>query len=478
MLTVFPFYDGDVDRMLQLLEWIQDLGGCPKHDALLVADAGTEWQRCLEVKKLAAQSFKTVTLITNETSVMGWIEGPKSLFLAGAKWAHKQNVPFLQMETDAIPLVSGWLDKIDQRLHGLRWHLYGARVFEQRTTIPAQVSEWNSRLLPGRFKARIRHKTRCQLGSSIVELSDTGDQAHTPLIKHRWGEKDLAPTFVKRKLAAPVNAFTLDDIPKEAVIWHRNKDGTLIELLREKMGLKKEEPMVRQRPPVNRRTITVRRTAALGDVLASTVVAHKLMDLGYDVSFQAHPSAHCILRRVIPPLHAIMEPAGNPQVNLDGAYETDPKRQSKHFAEMFVERTNLQLGPQNIRIENWKNFAPRMEVTEAERRQALNVFKNHPRPWVLICPRSNTWANRTVPDRIWQAAASQMIGTKFWLGIHGPAPGGIVDLQCRHFDTAIGYLAAADLLVSTDTGPMHVAAALGTPVVAIQQSSSPELHLE
>ena len=67
-------------------------------------------------------------------------------------------------------------------------------------------------------------------------------------------------------------------------------------------------------------------------------------------------------------------------------------------------------------------------------------------------------------------------GTKFWLGLH-PAPSGIVDLECRHFDNVILWLSAADLLITVDTGPMHIAAALGVPVVAIVQSSSPNYHL-
>jgi GT2 family glycosyltransferase len=69
-----------------------------------------------------------------------------------------------------------------------------------------------------------------------------------------------------------------------------------------------------------------------------------------------------------------------------------------------------------------------------------------------------------------------MIGTKFWLGRH-PAPPGIIDLKIQHFDTVLEAVSVADLVVSVDTGPLHVAAAFGIPAVAINQSSSPELHL-
>jgi hypothetical protein len=67
----------------------------------------------------------------------------------------------------------------------------------------------------------------------VVPLS-----THTKLIHHFYGEKDLAPTFVENRTAETTrNAFTLDQLPAEAVIYHRNKDGTLMELLRKKFNI-------------------------------------------------------------------------------------------------------------------------------------------------------------------------------------------------------------------------------------------------
>src|SRR5881394_877974 len=57
------------------------------------------------------------------------------------------------------------------------------------------------------------------------------------------------------------------------------------------------------------------------------------------------------------------------------------------------------------------------------------------------------------------------------------APSGFVDLKLRSLNTLIPWLACADLLVTVDTGPMHIASALEVRVLAISQSSSPELHL-
>ena len=222
-------------------------------------------------------------------------------------------------------------------------------------------------------------------------------------------------------------------------------------------------------------SVSVLRTAALGDVLCSTVVADKLAGLDFDVHFQAHSSTHCILRRC-PSIYRISEPRQGADVNLDGAYETDPGRRRKHFHEMFMQRANDQLRKRNIDLGPPTNCRPRLIVQSDEREAAKARFANYPRPWVFICPRSQSFAHRQCPDSAWVEIAMHVAGTKFWLGLH-PAPSGIVDLECRHFDNVILWLSAADLLITVDTGPMHIAAALGVPVVAIVQSSSPNYHL-
>ena len=101
---------------------------------------------------------------------------------------------------------------------------------------------------------------------------------------------------------------------------------------------------------------------------------------------------------------------------------------------------------------------------------------DYPRPWVFICPRSESYPHRQVPTRRGLILRPGQ-GTKFWLGLH-PAPPGIVDLAVRHVDNLIIWLSAADLLISVDTGPMHIGAALGIPIVAILQSYQSGTALE
>lgn len=221
--------------------------------------------------------------------------------------------------------------------------------------------------------------------------------------------------------------------------------------------------------------IIIRRTAAVGDSLCATVVADALIRQGFEVAFQSHPACHCVLRRH-PLLYDVQVPDAFCHVNLDGAYENDPQRRVKHFHTMFFEKADQQLRARGIYVGQPRNCKPHIAVRQESKRAAFSRFSQYPRPWVFVCPRSDSYNVRQVTDGVWQEVAAKTTGTKFWLGRH-PAPGNFVDLKNQHLDNTIEWLSVADLLISVDTGPLHIAAALGIPCVAISQSSSPELHL-
>lgn len=221
--------------------------------------------------------------------------------------------------------------------------------------------------------------------------------------------------------------------------------------------------------------LVVRRTAAIGDALCATVVADRLMDLGFEVDYQSHAACHCVLR-LHPRLRSVTEPRQLCHVDLDNAYEHNPSRRSLHFHDMFFEAAQRQLKPRGILLGGPSNCRPRLLRPENRAQAMAARLAGRPKPWVIICPRSDSFNVRQVPDGVWTEAAQQIQGTCFWIGRH-PGPPNIVDLNCRHFDTVIEALSVSDLLASVDTGPLHVAAAFGVPIVAIEQSSSPQLHL-
>ncbi len=221
--------------------------------------------------------------------------------------------------------------------------------------------------------------------------------------------------------------------------------------------------------------ISVRRSLAIGDTVASLCVADALISKGFKVEFQSHPEMHCVLRRH-GRLNRIAPPRGHAIVNLDGAYENHPNRKTRHFSDLFFDSANRQLEKMGINLGKPLNCTPRLTTSANSKAASVAKFQHFPKPWVFICPRSQAFYARTIPDPIWMEAAKHIEGTKFWIGMH-PAPPGIVDLQVKHFDLVMDWLSVADLLITVDTGPLHVAAAMGIPILAIGQSSSPELHL-
>jgi len=478
MTVKFPFWANDAAKLIDLLLWIKQLGGCKGHSALLIADAGVDYKKALEVKQAALRSFDRCEIVTTEETCIGWPYGPNQLFLTALAHDLPQGGPWLWMETDCVPMHRDWLTIIEAELGNApaicRFYPCDQPPF------PPLMASGIAAFNKGPHMARIREATfNSQWQAFDVSINQIMlDVAkNTTRIQHLWGEnKDAPPTFDDSVMPRPRGFMTTNQIEGGVVLFHRNKDGSLIKKLRQQMNI--ALPVTRAvapaTPALPRPKLIVRRSGALGDVLAASCVVTKLEAQGYEVEYQAHASTHCMLRRM-PHIRQYSEPNGPCDINLDGAYESDPNRRVKHFAEMFIDSANRQL--RSTKIPAPTNFAPRMEMADGDYDLAFGVMSKHPRPWTVIVPRSNNWPTRTVPDHIWQAAASKIVGTKFWLGNHGSAPWGIVDLNCRHFDHAIAYLGVADVVVGPDTGPIHVAAALGTPVVAIQQQHSTELSL-
>lgn len=226
---------------------------------------------------------------------------------------------------------------------------------------------------------------------------------------------------------------------------------------------------------ISAQRIIIRRNAALGDVISATVISDKLRELGHEITFQSHASAHPLLRRV-PSVAGFDQPHGYCHCDLDGAYETNPQRRSLHFNDMWFARANQNLNPYGIHLGQPFNCRPRLVVSDNEKAVAKAKFSDYPKPWVFISPASQYYNVRAVPDGIWEQVAKRINGTCFWIGLH-TAPPGIVDLQVRSLSTLLPWLSCADLLVTVDTGPMHFAAAMGVRILAISQSSDPQLHL-
>lgn len=170
---------------------------------------------------------------------------------------------------------------------------------------------------------------------------------------------------------------------------------------------------------------------------------------------------------------------GRPDVQLDGTFEHlhPAQRKNLHLPTVFREAALPQLRHAGISPQAG-DMRPRLFVSESERNVAqgqLRAFSGHPR--IAVVPRSNAWIVRSVDDVSWTQFAGAMGGVHlFWLGTHA-APDGFIDLRIRDLRQLMGLVQQMDLVVTVDTGPMHIAAGLGVPLIAIVQSVDPKLRL-
>ncbi len=133
---------------------------------------------------------------------------------------------------------------------------------------------------------------------------------------------------------------------------------------------------------------------------------------------------------------------------------------------------------------------PQLQLPDALVAAALQAWGLHAQGYYVFAPGAEYGAAKRWPAAHFAALASQLTLPVVLLGsgkeaalcagiaaeAHAQRPGACVDLSGRtSLDHALAVIAAAKAMVSNDSGLMHVAAAFGTPQVAVFGSSSP-LH--
>lgn len=221
--------------------------------------------------------------------------------------------------------------------------------------------------------------------------------------------------------------------------------------------------------------IIVRRTAGIGDSLAATVVADLLHDQGHEVVWQTHPEIIPIIKRH-PTIVRVEPPKGHCDVNLDGVYENHPNAHLAHFHDIFITSAAIQLERIGVHVAlNRPQKPPRLKHNITAEQAMVMKFGDSTRPWVMIVPRS-FYQTRCVSDWVWRDAIRLMDVTPFWLGEH-PGPLSTRSHRVHSINELADFISVADLVVTVDTGPMHIASAYGVPMVVISQSHDVHLRL-
>jgi heptosyltransferase-2 len=131
--------------------------------------------------------------------------------------------------------------------------------------------------------------------------------------------------------------------------------------------------------------------------------------------------------------------------------------------------------------------APRLAVDAGNQAALLDRFGLASQEFIALMPGAEFGPAKRWPSEAYAGLARDMMGKGFKVALFGSkndhevtaeiaslAPG-VVDLAGQtRLEDAIDLVAAARLAVSNDSGLMHVAAAVGTPIVAVYGSTSPK----
>lgn len=234
MLVTLPVHRGDCIEQLRLLEWIEHLGSCAGHSAVIVADADTPAAALFKSLAVARRVFDQADFVFTKAPVKGWPQGPNELFLLAAETAalHPSKAPWLFLEPDAIPLKAGWLNALAEA-YAKSGSLFLGSIIPCDLPGYPQVYLNGVAIYPANAASMVSDAVRASNDAFDLTVSKSvlRHSRNTELIQHLWGEFKAPPIF--REEGVPgTNIFSLKFVRKDAVLFHRDKTQSLIPLLR------------------------------------------------------------------------------------------------------------------------------------------------------------------------------------------------------------------------------------------------------
>ena len=249
LLCVIPYCVKDVDLTRKLLGWIARIS--PKlapHACLLAADSAVPHETKVEFNTLAKSifDFAETAIIAVPSDEVGWPKAANAMFrIASLHIESCFQLPWLWLEPDCVPMRASWLDEIALSYSRCPKKFMGALIQSSQPPMPP-VHLAGCAVYPpdtGKLMAEF-----CAPASTLAfDIGSAGftvpRSMNTPLIHHHYGTMELAPTFkAAREPGDAVNVVTLDFVRKEAALFHRTKNGGLIDLLREKADSAQTRP--------------------------------------------------------------------------------------------------------------------------------------------------------------------------------------------------------------------------------------------
>lgn len=230
--VVFPLCNKDGALLLENLKWQAELDGRKEFDCTIAIEHGTRTKSVQACMDAAAESYDSIeTFFYPRAPKPKWPNAPNWVFQHTARYMQRQQSPWFWMEPDCLPLKPGWLTLWNERYFAAGKPIMGF-------IIPNMGHANGTAIYPANFPSICRRAMTCTdvawdglMKAETIHLTENAPD----LMCHVWGIKGGRAMICGGE---PAIFDSQEDVDRwvnlNAVLFHRSKNTTLIERLRER----------------------------------------------------------------------------------------------------------------------------------------------------------------------------------------------------------------------------------------------------
>jgi GT2 family glycosyltransferase len=278
--------------------------------------------------------------------------------------------------------------------------------------------------------------------------------------------------YLKLKVWVPKKHLSSEEFPSNCWFVKEEEEERIAA---EELKKKKPDRIHISEGVIVRPGISIRRMDAYGDVIMASILASKMNGMGFDVKFACSHMARTPLYNH-PHIYDFITDSSKCDVELDATYERSPERTSKDISLLMLEAAIPQIEAIGLKPPDVFNRVPTLRLTPDESDRISVAVENMPRPITVFVQKSSNWPNRAVNSDSIVNATLSIPGTKIW-AYPSPCPIGFTPIKLKNFRDLMAIVSVADVIVTPDTGPLHVAAAFNRKVVYLETCNFSHLRL-
>jgi hypothetical protein len=235
LIVVLAACAKDAALMRKNLQWQIDLGGCKEFRAVCAFGGDLNDSVTSDILALARRCYSFVWRFDYpRAKIEHWPWGPNHAFRQTAHYMRTHKSPWLWFEPDVIPLKRDWLKTLHSEYHRAGRKFMGTIVPEAGHCNGAAIYPADTpNLIPRTMMMQSNMAWDALMQPEMINLCHNASH----LIQHAWGRVDGRFHHLLGESPSFPMPSDLYEINPDAVVLHRNKDGTLIDRLRESLKI-------------------------------------------------------------------------------------------------------------------------------------------------------------------------------------------------------------------------------------------------